>query len=123
MTEPLAEWLPLLGSVLGALISAAAVLGGVAVGVWMARARERDASHRPGTELSTQPASPNGAPKVSDAFAEELRAERLRLYPRVLQENGKPIEALVAAGVIGREGPKRDQKAIHDALKTVLVQR
>lgn len=120
MAERLVEWLPLLGSMLGALISVVAVLGGVAVGVWMARARERGGprqSERAGRVAS--PASPNGAPDASGAFSDELRAERLRLYSRVLHESGKPVEALAAAGAIEEGTPTEDPREIREAVRAV----
>ena len=112
----MAEWLPLLAAV----VSVVAVLGGVAVGLWTARAQERAASRRTSwAEPGTLSAFQDGAPKVSDPFAEELRAEKLRLYSRVLHENGKPIEALAAAGVVEKGRPSGDQRAIQDALRAV----
>jgi hypothetical protein len=59
------------------------------------------------------------ASQASSTFADELLAEKLKLYSRVLQENGKVFEALAAVGVARGGAAKEDPMAKLDALRAV----
>lgn len=101
------------------LLAVAAVLVGVVVGFWIVRTREHSAAERTRARLEDLGSLAGATSDASGTFAEELLAEKLRLYSRVLQENGRPVEALVAAGAGRNGGGMDDPMAQRDALRAV----
>ncbi len=101
------------------LLAFAAVLGGVAVGFWVARAQEQSAAGQVAAGLESPDSSADAASQASGTVSDELLAARLRLYLRVLQENGRPFETLAAVGVARGGGAKDDPVARRDALRAV----
>ena len=94
----MAEWSIVFSISLVALV---VILGGVMVGFWITRAQEQSAAGQSAPELEGPVSSADAASQASGTFADELLAEKLRLYSRVLQENGRVFEALAAVGVAG----------------------
>jgi HAD superfamily hydrolase (TIGR01509 family) len=106
----MAEWSTVISI---SLLALATVLGGVVVGFWIARAQEQSGAGQAGAGLEGLGSSAGAASEASGAFADELLAEKLGLYSRVLQENGRSLrravvssnantrDVLVAAGIEG----------------------
>ncbi len=100
----MAEWLIVVSL---SLVAFAAILGGLVVGFWIARVKVQSAVGQIAAEHKMPSSSGNTASQASRTLADELLAEKLRLYLRVLQENGKVFETLVAVDVAGGGRRKR----------------